>query len=396
MELAATSIQDNTGKVLQKPYEPGRAGLANISLGIAFLLGTLFSPAGIVIALMIDTPVLQSMHPFKAHLLTSIFNYWLLGVLVYLLSRSARIEGWIRPTVWSGRMFGIGNALLISYLAMRILASTVEGGGAGFMVASFSLIFVVPALVLFLSGLIRLIANSYRKRNESPQRLPFNFRERLILGMALIVPAGYISTLYIGEDAPVRLAKVAGRLMDEKCLIAGEYVATRPKVEIQSLFLEKDGGEYFENIQEGIYQASGGGIIGERLVNSGLFAFFEKPNDRPRREETVAFAFRRYGFKDWKGEPVNELQSHYGLFRKDLAADTEPRLGIRGAEYTIRDMRTNEVLARTTYFVSSRQRRFCGEVQNGRFDVTQFLTRALDLKRRFPSAWDKPPSAAKQ
>jgi len=113
----------------------------------------------------------------------------------------------------------------------------------------------------------------------------------------------------------------------------------------------------------------------------------EKPNDRPRLGETGQHKYRRHVLKDWKGSPVNEIESEYGLFHKDLTTDAEKKLGISGAEVEIRNLGTNEVIATTTYFVSSRHQRFCGNAPNGEFSVSAFIIRALNLTRQYPSAW---------
>lgn len=176
------------------------------------------------------------------------------------------------------------------------------------------------------------------------------------MGVALAIPAAYASTLYIGENATFRIAREANSVFEAKCKEAGERILRRPTQEVKGLFLEQDGGERYERITEGIYHAWGGGILGEPLVNSGLLMFMEKPNERPRPEDGGEFKYRRHSLKDWKGEPVNELASEYGLYRRDLTSEAERKLGLRGAEVTIRDLRTSEIVAITTYFVSSRQR----------------------------------------
>jgi hypothetical protein len=161
------------------------------------------------------------------------------------------------------------------------------------------------------------------------------------------------------------------------------------------VYFDPDGGHRYERIKDGIYSGYGSGILGEPLVNSGLLQSMEKRNDRPLAEEDGQAKYRRHVLKDWKGTPVNELESEYGVFQRDLTTEDDQRLGIRGAEVSIRNLRTNDEVATSTYFISSKHRRFCGHAPNGDFSVTTFVIRALHLTRQYPSAWDTNPAPKK-
>jgi hypothetical protein len=354
------------------------------------MLSLMFAPGGRVLSFFIDLPVLQSIPVYKVHTLTAFANYWVSAVLIYLVLRAARVELWLKPRPAIHAVFGIGNGLLILYLIPRIFASSIQGGGPSYVVAMFSPFFVLPAQLLFLIGFIWLATRSISKREEKRERKPFGIAEGVALAVILAVPAAYASTLYFGEDAPFRIAREANQVFQVKCQQAGERIARKPTEPVKGLYLERDGSERYEQIKDGVYHASGSGILGEPLVNSGLLLFMEKNNDRPRPEDGGQFKYRRHGFKDWKGEPVDDITSEYGLYRKDLTGDLEQKLGIRGAEISIKDLKSAEIVATTTYFVSTRQRKFCGEAPNGYFDVGQFVMRALGLTKIYPSAWDKP------
>ena len=376
----------------QRPYVPGKLAWANLSLAIAFTLSFLWSPGSKLVLSLLEAPVLQSIARYKAHVLTSLANYWVVAVLVYIALRLAKAERWLkfRPAITA--VLAIGNALLILYLVPRILASTVEGGGASFVVATFSPFFVLPARALFLVGFVWLAVRSVSPRHtQAPQRQEFNVPEYVGLAIAFAVPIAYVATLYLGQDAPLRLAREARALMSERCVLAGERIRMRPSTEVRGLFLQINGGDRYEQIKDGVYQASGGGTFGDPLVHGGLILFFETLNDAGRSSDDGGrLKYRRYGAGDFRGQPTNDAESEFGVFHADLTTEPERRLGIRGTELTVMDLRTNDVLATTTYFVSSRDRRFCGETSGGSFDATQFVMRALDLKKRYPIASDNP------
>jgi hypothetical protein len=375
--IAAARMREGKSTVdgkAERPYVPGKLAWANLSLAIAFTLSFLWSPGSRLVLFLVERPVLQSIPPYKAHILTSLANYWVVALLVYLVLRFAKAEHWLKLRPAINAALAIGNALLVLYLVPRIIASSVEGGGASFLVATFSPFFVLPAGVLFLVAFGWLTLHSLRARRAlPPEPQGFTVPEYITLTFALAVPVAYASTLYMGEDAPLRLAREARAVMLERCQLAGERMHLRPAVDVKGLFLQRNGAERFEQIKDGVYQGSGGGLLGDPLVNSGLLLFFETLNDGRRPDDGGQFKYREFG-----------------VFYKDLTTESERRLGIRGAELTVMDLRTNDVLATTTYFVSRRDRRFCGHAPDGAFDATQFVMRALDLKKRYPIAPDNP------
>ena len=175
----------------------------------------------------------------------------------------------------------------------------------------------------------------------------------------------------------------------EKCKVAGEQILRKPTGVVEGLFFQRDGGEHYDHIKDSQYNGAGGGTLAEPLVNSGLLKFAESPNNLYLTEEDKSFKYRRRGFMDPNGRPVNDIQSEYGYFYKYVTSDDERRRGLLGSELSIRDLRSGELLARTTYFVNQGHRRFCGAPTNGHFHTTHFIIKALDLSKRYPSAWDK-------
>lgn len=182
---------------------------------------------------------------------------------------------------------------------------------------------------------------------------------------------------------------------NEKCKVAGEQVLRKPTGVVEGLFFQRDGGEHYDHIQAGQYSGAGGGTLAEPLVNSGLLKFAESPNHLYLTPEDKSFKYRRRGFMDPNGQPVNDIQSEYGYFYKYVTSEDERSRGLLGSELSIRDLRSGELLAKTTYFVNQGHRRFCGVPTDGHFNATRFIIKALDLSKRYPSAWD-PPSGEKK
>lgn len=363
--------------------------MLNIALALAFAFSSLLSPGGRILRLAIEEPVLHSLPPYQGHLLLAFANYWVPAVIAYLALRLLRANSWLWPRPAIHVLLGLANALIVFYFAARVFASTVQGGGASFAVMSFAPLVIFPAWAMLAAGLIWLAFRSIRNRQKTQ---PIGSRalgigEGIAIAMALGIPAVAVaSTLFLTENAPFRLAKEADKLFNEKCKSAGEVIINHPQ-NVQSIYLDQDGGQYFDNIVNGVYGSYGSSILGEPLVNSGLLLYFEKKNDRQQIDGGIA-KYHKHGLKDWKGEPVEELTSEYGVFQKSLVSDSdEKRLGVRGMEITIKNMKTEQTVATLTFFTSSRHRKICGQSSDGRFGVSDFIRKSLNLTRQFPDAF---------
>lgn len=365
--------------------------MANIALALAFALSSLLSPGGRILRWAVEEPVLHSLPPYQGHLLLAFANYWVPAVFAYLALRLLRADSWLRPRPAIHVLLGLANGLIVFYVVARIFASTVQGGGGSFVVMSFAPIVIFPAWAMLAAGLIWLVFRSIRNRQEIQQlgAGTLGIREGVAIAMALGIPAVAVaSTLFLVENAPFRLAKEAETFFNEKCKSAGEVIINTPQ-NVQSVYIDQDGEQYFQKIVNGVYGSYGSSILGEPLVNSGWLLYFEKKNDRQQIDGGVA-KYRKHALKDWKGEPVEELTSEYGVFQKSLVSNIdEKRLGVRGMEVTIRNLKTEQTVATLTYFTSSRQRTICGQPSDGNFSVSNFIRKSLNLKKQFPDAFSQ-------
>lgn len=347
--------------------------MVNIALAIGFAVASLFSPGRRLLALFVDGPVFQSLAPYQGHLLTAFASYLVPAVLAYVLLRLSHAERWLRPRPAIHVLLGLGNVALILYVSMRTLASTVQGGGASFAVLQLAPLIIFPAWALLAVGLVWLLVRSFRTRPEGGDATARSWGAGETIGVTVVlgVPlVGLAWTLYLSSDAPFRLAREAERAFQQRCATAGQKFYGHPQ-DVQSIYLDRDGGSYFENIVDGIYGAHGGGILGEPLVNSGFLLYFEKPNDRQRQDGSTA-KYRRHGFRDWKGEPLEELTSEFGVFQRSLVTEEEKKLGLSGTEVTVKGLRSEQVIASAVVFTSSRHRAICGHAGNTRFAVSDF------------------------
>lgn len=378
----------------EPPTGIGRIALANVSLGIAFGVSALLAP-GRILELFIDRPLLQSLGMPKAHLLSTFANYWLPALLIYLVLRMLRVQTWLKSKGGALILVGVANALLIAYVTTRIMASSIVGGGPSFVVASFAPLVVFPSWLLLAVGLTWLVAASAMAGRSQMARQRFTASEFVALAAVLAVPTYFAWHLTFAPGGPLRVAREAQSLFESRCQSAGEKVIRAPAETVSSLYLEPDGGAYYDRIERGVYAGSGGSILGEPLVNGGLLLFFERKNQQRTTGGGPVETYTRHYLQDRKGQPASELASRYGVFTKSLTTKEQQELGIGGAEIRIVDLKTQETIAHTTYFTSARHRRFCGHAPGGNFNTSAFVIHALGLSRQFPSAFQPKPETGK-
>lgn len=359
--------------------------MANLALALAFLISFLINPGGRALQLFIDPPILQSLPTYQGHLLLAFANYWVPATLIYFMARALKLDTWLRPNRIIRNLFGTANVLLILYVAARIASSTVEGGGASFVVASFSPFIILPAGVMIAIGFIWLIFRSFKQADKEANNYVRNPSSRdgiglfVSLGIPLFV---FLYILYISDNAPLKVAGEAETLFNEKCKSSGEKIYMKP-IDVESVYFDPDGGAYFQGIVNGVYRGNGGGIIAEPMLRGGYLRYYEKNNDRQRIDGS-AEKYRRYTLDNRKGEPVTELGSIYGVFRNNIVSEDENKqYDLGGTEVVIKNIKTNEIVSELTYYISKKHRKICGPTTDGNFHVSEFIRRSLNLSPRY-------------
>jgi hypothetical protein len=136
-----------------------------ISVGLALLITTVF-PIGARILQSTSGgmygSIFKSFSPALYFLLSYMSNIVPFSIIVWLLLRYFKILERVHYKYRSTTLFAISTALILIYSLVRALAATVPGGGAGFVVASFSPFVLLPALVLLIIASVRLCIG-YRK-----------------------------------------------------------------------------------------------------------------------------------------------------------------------------------------------------------------------------------------
>ena len=149
----------------------GSWSLLNLAIGATFLISAWQSPGQRLLKLVVDQPTLSLMTVAERGLVSAIFGYWLVAAIAFTLLRLVPQRNRIAPTSGESFMLTLANAVLIAYVVARVYASTIEGGGAGFAVASLSVFTALPALILAGVIFVKIAVRAF-KRKERVDRGP--------------------------------------------------------------------------------------------------------------------------------------------------------------------------------------------------------------------------------
>ena len=359
--------------------------LANLALGAAFALSSMFSIGAKVLGAAGVTSVLRLLQPHQHHFLLALVSYWLPAILIYTFFRLTRLDSRLRPTKAVHSTILIANLLLVLYVAARIFASTVPGGGGSFVVASMSPLVIFPAWGLLAFGLITLGCKSLRSEHTPSASCPakrFTVSDSVLVAFALSVPAAFLITLPIGKI--ITLSTEFARLCS-----SAEIKVLEPVQQAKSIALLPDSFPYMAAGRQAVTEP-----WMEFLLNQGLLEFLERPatkesgiegkakyervstvGERILRSKPGSTAVTQYVF-----EPVEEITAEYEIRPVRVIIEHGVELGMGGARIEIRRRLDNHLVAYAQYYWNNTEFRACPqESHNGMF-IYHFVAGALNFK----------------
>lgn len=357
--------------------------LANLALGAAFATSSMFSIGAKVFGALGITSVLKLLRPYQQHSLLALVSYWLPAVLIYILFRLTRLDSRLRPTTAVHSTILIANLLLVLYVAARIFASTVPGGGASFAVASMSLLVIFPAWALLAFGFITLAYKSLRSRETrpySPHR--FTASDAGFVVFTLMLPAAFAFTLPITKM--ITLSSEFSRLCK-----GAEIKVLEPIKDAKSIALLPDS---FSSMAAGRQAETGSWTA--FLLNQSLLEFLERPatkesgiegkakyerlstvGERILRSKPGSNAVTQYVY-----EPSEELTAEYEVRPTRLTLENGAELGLGGARIEIRRRLDNHLIAYAQYYWNNTEYRACPQESRSGMFIYHFVAGALGVK----------------
>jgi len=361
--------------------------LANLAVGLSFLVSMVVPFGSILVDQVLSGPVLWEMRGIARDLPGVLGNYWIPAIAIYLILKYSRFSTSYDISSRAHAFIGAGNAMLVFYLLLRLYASTIPGGGAGFVVAGVgSLILALPGYACLAVGAVLVIAT--KKANPLPiaasearSAASIGVAEGICIVAASAVPLASALWLYGGSASPFRLAREAEQLFNARCLRAGETISRR--VTSKGLYIEKDEIFRLDNLRDGVYAGIGFGSLGKSLQEQGVVEFYEI-----RRHASALQGVTEYlRFLPSRKDPlvVSERLSEHALLWRQIASPSELALRISGNEYSILDLRSGIRVATAVLFVSSMHRKICGHPGGSSYGVVDFVRRVIEKARPAPS-----------
>lgn len=358
--------------------------LANLSLGAAFALSSLFSIGVKLLEAVGVTSVLRVLEHYQQHIVLALVSYWLPAIFIYVFLRLTRLDSRLRPNKAVHSTIFLANLLLVLYVAARVFASTVEGGGGSFVVVSIGPLVILPAWALLAFGFIALCYMSLRttpptlaKRSQR-----FTTSDSIVVVFASLVPVAFGMTLPIAKmvalstdfarlcrSAEIKVlyavkgAKSIALLPDSFSSMAVEQQAeTRPRMKFllnQSLleFVERPATKESGLAGKAKYERVS--TVGERILRS-----------KPGSAAATQYVY----------EPVAELTAEYEVRPTPLNIERGAELGLGGARIEIRRRLDNFLVAYAQYYWNNTEFRACPQESHDGLFIYEFVAGALNVK----------------
>jgi len=131
-----------------------------VTLGITVVLAKLFPLGGQVINMLLGGmygPVFGKGPPAMFHLVVLLANYIPALVVAVIFVRVSQLRTRIPETIPGSMPILGGLVLLVAYVILRLLASTVQGGGPAYVASMLGPFFIIPADILIVIGVARVL-----------------------------------------------------------------------------------------------------------------------------------------------------------------------------------------------------------------------------------------------
>ena len=381
---------------------------ANISLGAAFLLSFALSPGLKILRFFAPQASLRLLQPYQMLALSAFISYWIPALIIYLVLRLTKFDRKLSTSTFANLIITIAHILLIFYVSARVFASTVPGGGASFVVMSFSALIILPAGILLLIGFVLLVIRNVKNLKNKAALMPkrkISAIESTIILVVICAPLMFFLSLPV--DKMYEKYKISGKFRE---LCKSAEVKVLEKVDgAKSIALLPDNFATIRQSRSFILEnkkpSMNGVSIGsesKRLLNLGLLDFIETPaikSTDPSNPaefvristvgERITLSYYDQGKRietQYEFEPISAITAEYEirpqiLERADFLESgwgSEPGWG--GSRVEITRRADNKLIAFAQYYWSKDDFQACPlEAINGLF-IYDFVAGALGVK----------------
>jgi len=352
-----------------------RLGVANVSIALAFLISYLAWPSFRILPK--GLALYYATGAVNYSLLAVFIDYALVAFLVYAVLRVAAIERHLAWLPLAHAAIALGNVLAI----YAVVSVALTAGKPVTEVPSWIRPVRMAGWWLMCGGLAWLLAGSIGRHAEERQRTRVTVAEAAIALFTIAVPGLVAANLLWGKEGAIRRLAAMDVRFAALCASAGERISKPVTEAVDAVYFDPSDliTQYYRVQAAGSYSGSGWtGRIGELAVASRQIRFYERHNED---KKAGVPAYVRYSQENFRNQPVQDLQSRYAVRTRELLGLEDLRVGLKGTEIRVVDLRADETIATSTSYVSTWHLRFCGKVEpDGNFVPAAFIGRALNLK----------------
>lgn len=360
--------------------------LVNIIISALIIVELVLTPGRWILFSLIDLPTYKNLPIYQQHLGVAFVNYWIPTALIYLSLVFSGIGSWLKSSQSAILPFVFANSVMIIFISLRAFPASLLGALTPFIAP----IIVFPAILLIVYGFARLIWLNIRNRSSNSEKISIDHitlsvRDMVIVLIALVIPMLFGVCAGFNKTFPFRAVRTDAPIFDERCKGALEAVLI-DRNDARSIFFAKNSRPLVSGqIRNGFYSSSLVSWPSNTILVNYDVDYVEIEHITSDPSAGQGKYIRLYGnlIKEYNNNfPVEEPDSDYALYSETLTNDADKALGIVGQTMKIIDLRTKEIVATSTYYIHTKQKRFCGHAPEGIFSQSEFIVRSLNLKPR--------------
>jgi hypothetical protein len=328
----------------------------NISLAWAFLISFHFSIGGKFLSIIMPLNALKTLPVYQQNIAIIFANYWLPAILIYILFKLISTRNILQPNTGIQILLGSANIVLVIYACMKVFASSIQGGGASFALASVSSYIVTPCKIALYGGMLWLIIRSLILKlnsNNSPSELvkqPVLKSVSSIFAITMLLPPiCFFAWFYMSNFEQINVAQKKRNLLSSRF----EQLCNSVEIEINAR-VDKPKGVHFHGITP--YYI---GLLNE-------LDFVEVSSDYNSRIQKITKidgqpALLNGKVQDVNKETISKPSANYGVTTRFTKNESDKTLGIISKETIIMDRTSNKVLTSFPTFSRKTEKRYTSE-----------------------------------
>jgi len=289
------------------------------------------------------------------------------SIVIYYILRKLKFEQKLQDMKAAKVIVNILLTLILSYIAIMLLSTTVEGGGLTFGISMIYTFYILPVMILLFIIVISMIIRRLIKcRDNTYHVLPFSQKEIKFFKYIPLLSISMVLITLLNPYGNIVKNFQTNTIFEEQCLNAKTTIYD--KIKLDSIFLYTDSENRYcriDNFKN--YNSWGGnilpypGMIIESNITFETFNHNEKTNND--------FKYKYYDNSSEEnyrnGVESKILKSKHGYIEKQIYNNNS----IIGNSVEIIKLDDNKTIAKSIYYINKNTRKVCGDlIQSDNFE----------------------------